>query len=157
MHWNFSTKPPGLTIGKVLARRYLIFESSLLYWFVRYKRAISCRLESFAHRSVCVFCAFHKHANCKVQKPTKNCAAVNHLSGPLRKQNYTLTRSKGHGLWFVIGQDFDPTVLCVSVFEGLLRAYVCDRNYDRRQRKTQLWRRLMNFRVRMFVKSAVTN
>ena len=27
--------------------------------------------------------------------------------------------------------------------------------YDRRQRKTQLWRRLLNFRVRMFVKSAV--
>ena len=25
-------------------------------------------------------------------------AAVNHLSGPLRKQNFTLTGSKGHGL-----------------------------------------------------------
>ena len=39
--------------------------------------------------------------------------------------------------------------LCVSGFVA------CDRNYDWRQRKTQLWRRLMNFRVRMFVKSAV--
>ena len=38
---------------------------------------------------------------------------------------------------------------CVSRFVS------CDRNYDRRQRKTQLWRRLLNFRVRMFVKSAV--
>ena len=38
---------------------------------------------------------------------------------------------------------------CVSRFVA------CDRNYDRRQRKTQLWRRLLNFRVRMFVKSAV--
>ena len=38
---------------------------------------------------------------------------------------------------------------CVSGFVA------CDRNYDWRQRKTQLWRRLMNFRVRIFVKSAV--
>ena len=38
---------------------------------------------------------------------------------------------------------------CVSRFVA------CDRNYDWRQRKTQLWRRLLNFRVRMFVKSAV--
>ena len=39
--------------------------------------------------------------------------------------------------------------LCVSRF--LAR----DRNYDWRQRKTQLWRRHLNFRVRVFVKSAV--
>ena len=38
---------------------------------------------------------------------------------------------------------------CVSRFVA------CDRNYDWRQRKTQLWRRLLNFRVSMFVKSAV--
>ena len=38
---------------------------------------------------------------------------------------------------------------CVSRF------VTCDRNYDWRQRKTQLRRRLLNFRVRMFVKSAV--
>ena len=35
-------------------------------------------------------------------------AAVNHLNAPLRKQNFTLTGSKGHGLWFV---DFD--LFCV--------------------------------------------
>ena len=29
--------------------------------------------------------------------------AVNHLNKPLRKQNFTLTGSKGHGLRFVIG------------------------------------------------------
>ena len=39
---------------------------------------------------------------------------------------------------------------CVSRFVA------CDPNYDWGQRKTQLWRRLMNFRVRMFVESAVT-
>ena len=40
---------------------------------------------------------------------------------------------------------------CVSRFVA------CDRNYDWRQRKTQLWKRLLNFRVRMFVKGAVKN
>ena len=45
-------------------------------------------------------------------------AAVNHLNGPLRKQNFTVTVSKGHGLWFVIGGL--PCVLCVSVFQGSL-------------------------------------
>ena len=38
---------------------------------------------------------------------------------------------------------------CVSRF------VTCERNYDWRQRKTQLWRRLMYLRVRMFLKSAV--
>ena len=38
---------------------------------------------------------------------------------------------------------------CVSRFVD------CDRNHDWRQRKTQLWRRLLNFRLRTFVKSAV--
>ena len=65
-------------------------------------------------------------------------AAVNHLNGPLRKQNSTLTGSKGHGLWSVIGG-----------FRS-----VCDCNYDWRQRKTQLWRRILNFRVSIFVKNA---
>ena len=37
-------------------------------------------------------------------------------------QNFTLTSSKGHGLWFVIGgfQSF----LCVSVFQGSLLVIV---------------------------------
>ena len=38
---------------------------------------------------------------------------------------------------------------CVSRF------IACDRNYDWRQQKTQLWRQLLNFKVRMFVKSVV--
>ena len=53
--------------------------------------------EQFARQ---VYCAFRKHANSEVQKPTDDCvfAAVNHLNGPLRKQNFTLTGSKTHGL-----------------------------------------------------------
>ena len=79
-------------------------------------------------------------------------AAVNHLKGPLRKQNFTLTGSKGQGLWFVI---CDWWISIRFVCFCVLRFVACDRNYDWRQWKTQLWRRLMNFRVRMFVKSAV--
>ena len=73
-------------------------------------------------------------------------AAVNHRNGPLRKQNFTLTS------WLVICDwwiSIRFVCFCVSRFVD------CDRHYDWRQRKTQLWRRLMNFRVRMFVKSAV--
>ena len=44
--------------------------------------------------------------------------AVNHLNGPLRKQNFTLMGSKGQGLWFVIGGF--RSVLCVFVFQGSL-------------------------------------
>ena len=43
-------------------------------------------------------------------------AAVNHLNGPLRKENFTLTGSKGHGFWLVIGEF--RSVLCVSVFQS---------------------------------------
>ena len=49
-------------------------------------------------------------------------AAVNHLNGPLRKQNFTLTGSKGHGLWFVIGGF--RSVLCVSALQASLLVIV---------------------------------
>ena len=77
-------------------------------------------------------------------------AAVNHLNGPLRKQKLYFNGFKRS--WFVI-RDWWISIhfvcFCVSRFVA------CDRNYDWRQRKTQLWRQLLNFRVRMFVKSAV--
>ena len=46
--------------------------------------------------------------------------AVNHLSGPLRKQNFTF--QKVTGLGFVIGGF--RSVLCVSMFQGLLLVIV---------------------------------
>ena len=51
-------------------------------------------------------------------------AAVNHLNRPHRKQKFTSTNSKRsrHGLWFVIGGF--RSVLCVSVFQGLLLAII---------------------------------
>jgi len=70
----------------------------------------------------CIYCAFQKHANSEVQKPIGVCvfAAVNHLSGPLRKQKFTSTGSKGHGLLFVAG----GVCFCVTRFVA------CDRNCD---------------------------
>jgi len=46
------------------------------------------------------YCTFHKHANSEFKSQLKIAffAAVNHLNGPLRKQNFTLMGSKGHGL-----------------------------------------------------------
>ena len=46
------------------------------------------------------YCAFQKHANSEVQKPTEVAffAAVNHFSGLLRKQNLISMNSKGRGL-----------------------------------------------------------
>ena len=58
----------------------------------------------------------------KSQLTTAFFAAVNHLNGPLRKQNFTLRGSKGHGLWFVIGGF--RSVLRVSVFQGSLLVIV---------------------------------
>ena len=48
-------------------------------------------------------------------------------------------------LWLV---DFDPFHVSALV--------ACERNYDWRQWKTQLWTRLLSFRVCMFIKSAVS-
>ena len=52
-------------------------------------------------------------------------AAVNHLNGPLRKQNFTLTGSKGQGLRFVIG-GFRSVSVCFCVS----RSVAWDLNYD---------------------------
>ena len=50
--------------------------------------------------------------------------AINHLSGPLRKQNFTLTGSKGHGFAILIVIGGFRSVLCVSVFWGSLLGIV---------------------------------
>ena len=71
------------------------------------------------------YCSFQKHAFL---------ASVKHLSGPRRKQKFTLTGSKCHGLWFVIGGF--RSVLCFVVL-----GFVACARYDWRQWKTQLWRR----------------
>ena len=48
--------------------------------------------------------------------------AVNQINEPLRKQNFKLTGSKGHGLWFVIGGF--RSILRVFVFQGSLLVIV---------------------------------
>ena len=54
--------------------------------------------------------------------------AVNHLSWPLKKENFASMSSKVHGLWFVTGGF--RSILCVSVFQGLLLVIIIKDNYD---------------------------
>ena len=69
---------------------------------------------------------------CSSQQLLRNAffAAVNLLSGPLRKQKFALTGSKGHvsHLWLV---NFDP--FCLFLF---FKVRYLSYNYDWRQRKT---------------------
>ena len=74
-----------------------------------------CILSTQASSWRLCYCVFQKHVNSKVEKA--NCRFAI-FSGPLRKQNFTLTGSKGHGLWFVIGEF--RSVSCVSLFQGSL-------------------------------------
>ena len=69
-------------------------------------------------------------------------AAVNYLNGPLREQNFSLTGSKGHGLWFVI--DGFRSVLCLSVFQGSLLVIVImiDRSENRIVRDRSNYRKI---------------
>ena len=94
-----------------------------------------------------IYCTFHKHANSEVQSRNDDCVfrccQSSYLNGPLRKQSFTSR------VQMVMICGF-RSVLCSSVS----RFVACDRNYDWRQRKTQLWRLLLKFRVLMFVKSA---
>ena len=74
-------------------------------------------------------------------------AAVNHLILTDLLGNKTLLNRFKRSCFVICGFQ---SVLFFSVS----RFVACDRNYDWRQRKTQLWRWLLKFRVRMFVKSA---
>ena len=63
-----------------------------------------------------------------------------HFSGAHRKHKFTSTCSKGHGLWFVIG--VFRSVLCVSVFQGLLLVIVImiefARVFEKRSKRTDV-------------------
>ena len=63
------------------------------------------------------YCIFQKHANASYLT-FAFFAAVNHLTGPLRKQRFYFNEFKVHGLWFVIGEF--QSVLCFYVFQGPL-------------------------------------
>lgn len=60
------------------------------------------RIQLLFHYSFKIFLnsSFQNHKNYEIQSQltTPFFSAVNHLSGPLRKQNFTSTGSKGHGL-----------------------------------------------------------
>ena len=98
-----------------------------------------------------VLLRFSKPVNYEIQKPTDD-YVFRYLQSSLADllENKTLlqrVQKVMYGIchWWI---SISFGCFCVSRFVA------CDRNYDWRQRKTQLWRRLLNFRVRMFVKSA---
>ena len=72
------------------------------------KRIINKLAESFISKGIKLFCftALFKNTltvKFKSQLTYAFFAAINHLSRPLRKQNFTSVGSKGHGLRSVIG------------------------------------------------------
>ena len=118
------------------------FRANVRSWKACYQYSFSYFISLFTNMRILKF---------KSQLTIAFFASVNHLNGPLRTQNFTLTGSKGHGFWFVIGEF--RSVLCVSVFQGSLLVIVV--TIDGSEKRNCVWRRLLNFRVRMFVKSAV--
>ena len=111
---------------------YLLFCSHLISIYPREPakkiqlQVVQAVFQFFPALSVCIWLTAlftnMRNVKFKSQLTIAFFAAVNRLSGPLRKQNFTLTGSKGHGLWFVIGGF--RSVLCVSVFQGSLLVIV---------------------------------
>ena len=100
-----------------------------------------------------IYCAFHKHADSEVQKLTDDCVFRCRQSSQRTSKETKLYFNGFKRSWPVICDwwiSIRFLCFCVSRFVA------CDHNYDWRQQKTQLWRRLLNFRARMFVKSAVS-
>ena len=98
-------------------------------------------------------CALHAFQQLLVTALFAFFTAVNHFNEPLSTETKLYLNGSKRS-WFVIC-DWWISICFVCFYVS--RFVACDRNYDWRQRKTQLWRRLLNFRVRMFVKSAVTD
>ena len=107
---------------------------------------------SFYFCSILVYCAFHKHVNSEVQKPTDDCVFRCRQSSYWTSKETKLYFNRFKRSWLVI---CDWWISICFVCFCISRFIACDHNYDWRQRKTQLWRQLLNFRVFVFVKSAV--
>ena len=116
-------------------------------WFSHILNPSKIQLSSFNNNIIIgrFYCTFHKHANSEVQKPTNNC--VFSLLSIIWMDLLGLTKVYFNGFkrsrfvicdWWI---SIRFVCFCVSRFVA------CDRNYDWRQRKTQLWRWLLNFRV----------
>ena len=76
----------------------------------------------------------------KIQLKFLFLTAVNHLSWPLKKQKFAYMSSKVHGLWFLTGGF--QSILCVSVFQGLLLVIIIKNNYDSNSEKCNFYCKL---------------
>ena len=95
-----------------------------------------------------LYCIFQKHANSEVQKLTNVCVLLSIILEDLLGNKSLLQRVQK-----VMICDWWISIHCVC--SCVSRFVACDRNYDQPQWKMQLWRWRLNFRVRMFLKSAV--
>ena len=96
----FKLQPKHLTFASKFAQSFYHVDSSILFVKSALKDEmiimlfIQCRLPEPVHlQEYCLITTMLKS-----QLTTAFFAAVNHLNGPLRKQNFTLTGSKGQGL-----------------------------------------------------------
>ena len=93
-------KGPFLSPNSLCNRVHDVWTSSVI-WNINFFFKSLLLTELYTSSAVFInYCAFQKHANSEVQNtndPLAFLAAVNILSGPLRKQNLTLKGSKGHG------------------------------------------------------------
>ena len=93
------------------------------------------------------------NADSEVQKPIHDCVFRCRQSSKRTSYETKVYFNGFKRSWIVICDWwFSIRFACFCV----ARFVACERNYDWRQRKTQLWRRRLNFGVRMFVKSAVS-
>ena len=120
------------------------------------KRIIN-KAESFISKGIKLFCftALFKNTltlKFKSQLTYAFFAAINHLSGPLRKQNFTSVGSKGHGLRFLWLVDLNLVCLflCFKVLGVLVIVIMIDGS-EKRDCEGGFW--ILEFRV--VVKSTV--
>ena len=117
---------------------------TLFQWNSAGRRCLKLvELQGFADKAV-IYCSFWKHANSEVQTPTTLTLAVLLRNCSLLQQVQKVMVCD----WWI---SISFVCFCISGFVA------CDRIYDWRRGKTQLGRRLLNFRVLVFLKSAVTD
>ena len=92
----------GMFVWNKMAVTQLCFLTKLLWKVLRLLPNVP---EINEKRKECLNCLLRFSKPSEFWSSKANFAAVNHLSGPRRKQKITSTGSKGHGLWLA---DFDP-------------------------------------------------
>ena len=140
-----TTPPPLPPPQQFHLHLHMYFSPTQLPTFFRSELTLDCYTLS---QCKLLYCTFQKHANSEVQKLTNVCVLLSIILEDLLGNRSLLQRVQK-----VMVCDWWISIHCVC--SCVSRFVACDRNYDQPQWKMQLWRWLLNFRVRMFLKSAV--